>query len=356
MRVGIISMQRVYNYGSFLQAYALKKTVESLGHECEFIDIKPGREIVKRKKKRINYLSKLDKYFLRRIRHYFFAKSRIKCFNDEYWRVLGLTNDTNWDKQYDVVIIGSDEVFNCTQGKWGLSPNLFGSDINANKVITYAASCGYTNYEDVRAIGVETEISRLMANISALSVRDENTFNFVINMTSREPLYHLDPVFIYDYKNEIVESPLHDEYILVYAYDGRIRDKKEIEEIKRFAKVRNLKTISAGLYQSWCDRNILANPFELLGYVKNAKYIITDTFHGTVLAIKYNKEFASFIRESNRYKISFLLKQFSLQRREIVDPTDLTDIFDQPIDYAMINTSISIYKKKALEYLSQHLT
>ena len=51
MRVGIISMQRVYNYGSFLQAYALKKTVESLGHECEFIDIKPGREIVKRKKK-----------------------------------------------------------------------------------------------------------------------------------------------------------------------------------------------------------------------------------------------------------------------------------------------------------------
>ena len=56
MKVGIISMQRVNNYGSFLQAYSLKKNIEAKGHECEFIDIKPGDKIVEEKKKQDNYL------------------------------------------------------------------------------------------------------------------------------------------------------------------------------------------------------------------------------------------------------------------------------------------------------------
>lgn len=44
MKIGILSMQRVVNYGSFLQAYALREVLTNLGHECYFVDIKPGKK------------------------------------------------------------------------------------------------------------------------------------------------------------------------------------------------------------------------------------------------------------------------------------------------------------------------
>lgn len=46
MKVGIMSMQRIINYGSFLQAYGLKKTIENLGHTVEFVDYKVGEPLV----------------------------------------------------------------------------------------------------------------------------------------------------------------------------------------------------------------------------------------------------------------------------------------------------------------------
>lgn len=357
MKVGIISMQRVYNYGSFLQAYSLKKTIESLGHKCEFIDIKPGEKIITTEnKKKINYLSKIDRYFLKRIRHYFFTKRRHINFKFKYSKILGLNYETNWDEHYDVVIIGSDEVFNCTQEKWGLSPNLLGADINGDKIVTYAASCGYTTYEKIKELNLKEKLSGFLSNIDMFSVRDENTAEFVKKITGKDSVYHLDPVFIYDFNDEIKERKLNYDYVLIYAYSGRINDKREIKAIQQFAKKNSLKTVSAGLYQSWCDKNISADPFELLGYVKNAKYVITDTFHGTIFSIKYNKPFATIIRNSNRQKISYLLNFFDLEKQEVLNIHTLSDILEQDIDYHSINRLIIEEKESSLKYLMGILT
>ena len=82
MKIGILSMQRVINYGSFLQAYALKNSLENLGHKCYFIDIKPGRNIiedtleVKRKSKLDFIMKRFDRYIFRRIQHRFHTKKR----------------------------------------------------------------------------------------------------------------------------------------------------------------------------------------------------------------------------------------------------------------------------------------
>lgn len=266
MKIGIISMQRVHNYGSFLQAYSLKKNIEALGHSCAFIDIKPGERVLQDvEKKRVNYLLKFDKYFFNRLRHYFFSKNRNRNFKNIYLEWLGISEDTNWNKQFDIVIIGSDEVFNCTQNKWGLSPNLLGTEINAGKIITYAACCGYTTYERIIELGLEKKVSKLLSNIEEFSVRDKNTAEFVKELTGKEPLYHVDPVFLYDFNEEIKYRQMKYDYLLVYAYDGRINKKDEISAIQQFAKEKCLKVLSAGLYQSWCDINISADPFELLG-------------------------------------------------------------------------------------------
>lgn len=357
MNVGIISMQKIHNYGSFLQAYSLKKIIESLGHSCDFIDIKPGEKIfaeTQRSKKK--YISKIDKYFMKRIRHYFFSKKRNINFQKIYFKWLGLNEETNWNKHYDLIIIGSDEVFNCTQkSSWGLSPNLLGGDIDADRIITYAASCGYTTYNRVKEYGLEEKISRLLINIDTFSVRDKNTADFIKKLVKKEPAEHLDPVFIYDFEDEIKYPNIKYAYILIYAYDGRIKDKDEINSIKSFAQKNDLKIISVGLYQVWCDKNISADPFELLGYVRNAKYVVTDTFHGTIFSIKYNKQFAVLIRDSNEEKISDLLERFNLESQRINDVKNLCNILNKTINYTQINKLISDQKEKSEKYLTRNL-
>ena len=174
-------------------------------------------------------------------------------------------------------------------------------------------------------------------------------------MTGQDSLFHLDPVFLYDYKDEIEEKQLDFEYILIYAYDGRINSEVEIEAIQSFAKENNLKTLSAGLYQSWCDKNISANPFEILGYIKNAHYVVTDTFHGSVFSIKYKKPFAALIRESNTEKLYDLLSRFNLEGHNLKVINDLPNILKKHIDGEDIDRIIKGYKKSAVQYLGEFI-
>lgn len=77
--------------------------------------------------------------------------------------------------------------------------------------------------------------------------------------------------------------------------------------------------ISIGHYFSWCDEVVIPTPFEVLAYFKGASYIITDTFHGSVFSIKFNKEFCTIVRDMNSNKLVSLLKQFGLENRIVTD-------------------------------------
>ena len=151
-------MQRVYNYGSFLQAFALKKTIEALGNKCEFLDIKSGVQLpchtdtenATRGNKLFRILRKTDKYLLKRIENHFFRKNFVKRYENEFFKILNLPEKPCYEKKFDGVVIGSDEVFNCLQmSSWGFTDQLFGKGINTEKTITYAASFGSKRLEDL---------------------------------------------------------------------------------------------------------------------------------------------------------------------------------------------------------------
>ena len=137
----------------------------------------------------------------------------------------------------------------------------------------------------------------------------------------------------------------------MYAYGNRIKDEGEIKAIKEYAKKRDLEILCVGMQQRWCRHNVAANAFELLGYVKNADCIVTDTFHGTVFSIKYNKKFISLIRESNQQKLDGLLRQFGLYDRAVFDMGSLGSIMDNSIDYKKVNSIIHNEQKKSRKYL-----
>jgi hypothetical protein len=253
---------------------------------------------------------------------------------------------------YDLVIIGSDEVFNATTpSRWGFSTQLFGDVKKAKRVVTYAASCGSTTFESAKRYGIIDDIRDAMVNLDYISVRDVNTADFVEGIIQKTPELNVDPVFITDFDKYIPNVKRKKPYILVYAYANRINDLEEIKSIKSYAKKNGLEILCVGMQQRWCNHNIPASAFELLAYVKGATCIVTDTFHGTVFSIKYNKKFVSFVRDSNRNKLGGLLRQFGLESRSITDVCKLESTMDSKIDYNSVNGIMEMEQRKSNQYL-----
>lgn len=370
MKVGIMSMQRIVNYGSFLQAYGLKNTIESLGHEVVFVDyhigaplcgFEDGTPSVKQKSYN-KYLNLLKPSYWRnrsaeqennRIFGAFYER-----FVDQYLPKLGIHKDTfNYQTPVDVLVIGSDEVFNCTQAvkEVGFSPELFGEGNHAGKVISYAASFGSSTLDKLKFYQKDSEVGAyLKKNFSALSVRDQNSEDIVFQLTGIKPYRHLDPVLVSDFQTVSMKRRIEDPYILVYAYCDRMSP-EEGEKIRTFAKRHNKKIISVGAPQRFCDEKIIADPFTLLSYVKHADMVITDTFHGSVFSIKFNVPFVTLVRESNKQKLTSLLSAFHLKERVAEELDHLDMFFQKPVDFEPVNAILRAEAARTREYLNRNI-
>jgi polysaccharide pyruvyl transferase WcaK-like protein len=253
------------------------------------------------------------------------------------------------------VVIGSDEVFNFNQHtSYGFTPQLYGDVKRADKVISYAGSFGTTTLQVIDKYGVREQIAAALSKMAAISVRDTNSLLVVKDLLGKEPFMNIDPVLMFDYHKYAVE-PEEKDYIVVYSYPNRIKGKDEIEAIQSFAKAKGKKLISICFYFPWCDETVIPHPFEVLGYMKNADYIFTDTFHGCVMSIKFNKKFAAIVRESNLQKMSSLLDQFGLGERACHDITQIGAVVERDIDYNPVNDLLKKEQIESIEYLKCNL-
>lgn len=357
MKIGILSMQEVKNYGSFLQAFSLKKNIEALGNQCDFINIVPGRQIGEYQQDRFRNVKLLAKRlwgwnFVKRFKTIYQYHTR---FSREFLPYLGVKKGNN-QGHFDIVVIGSDEVFNCAQKRWfGFSPQLYGEGLDSDKVMSYAASFGTTTIEILCNLGVKDEVARMLNNLNQISVRDENSKIIVKTLIGKEPLMHVDPVLIFDYSEYVPKEKHKCDYIIIYSYPGRISDPKEITAIQNFARKQELKLLSIGHFFPWCDDVIVPTPFEVLAWFRDAAYIITDTFHGSVFSIKYNKKFCTLVRDTNYQKLSYLLRQFGLERRIVKDVKNLEIIIEEVIDYGTVNDMIAKETLRSRLYLKENL-
>lgn len=140
-KVEILSMQGIANYGSFLQAYGLKCILEDLGCDVQFVDYHPGQTLIpadggtglKRKIAKLIEALNYNAPFREKIKFIKYKKNYAK----NYYSYLGITGDMNYPPELDLLVIGSDEVFNCIQNNTnvGFSPKLFGVNNKAKKLL-----------------------------------------------------------------------------------------------------------------------------------------------------------------------------------------------------------------------------
>lgn len=364
-KVGIMSMQRIKNYGSFLQAYALKEIIEKLGHNVEFVDYHIEKTIMQdgKKNNKIAKVIETMKYNAKFIHKMQYINHK-KNFS-QYFNVLKMNDVPNYNPKLDILVIGSDEVFNCIQKNpnVGYSMELFGKNNNADKLISYAASFGNTTLEKLEKYGKKEEIAKLLNKFDALSVRDENSGKIVNELTERKCEFNLDPVLIYDYMNNCEKIPklnIEEKYIIVYAYNGRIST-EESKYIRKFAKKMNYKIYSIGGAQECADKFIDCTPFEVLAYFKNAKFVITDTFHGSIFSIITKRNFVTLVRKSvgnnygNEEKLTDLLNRLKLQDQIIYDIKEIEQKSQININYEETDKVIYNERYNAYEYLKNNI-
>lgn len=371
-----MSMQRIYNYGSFLQAYALKRLIENLDNEIEvsFVDFKPGEPLLqkdkkestglKRKIEKLREYSKVDSSLINKIK--FFNHKR--TYGKRFYPLLKINEKLNHNTDLDVLVIGSDEVFNCVQANTnvGYSRDLFGHNSKAKKVISYAASFGNTTMEKINECRIEDDLKKDFLDFQAVSVRDKNSFEIVTQLGVCNIVINVDPVLAYDYmsvENSIPKKRLYNEkYIIVYGYSGRITS-EENDLLRKYAKKNELKILCFGGVQGCCDEFIDCTPFELLAYFRDAEAIVTDTFHGTIFSIINSKPFITLIRKSigsgygNEEKLGYLLSIFDLSNQGVdkITENDLSKTLNEEINYSEINRELARRREEAREFLSENV-
>ena len=199
--------------------------------------------------------------------------------------------------------------------------------------------------------------------MNAISVRDNNSKSIVETLTDKKCECNLDPVLIYDYANKCKEIPdikPKEKYMIVYAYNGRISN-SEADWIKDFAKTNHLKVYSIGGAQKCADKFIDCSPFEVLGYFKNAEFIITDTFHGTIFSIIMHRNFSTIVRKSvgneygNEEKLTDLLKRLNLEEQIVKNIEDVEKMYNQTINYQTTDKIILEERKRSYDYLKENI-
>lgn len=350
-------MQKVANYGSFIQSYALKQVLLKLGvDEVYFIDIKKG-EILQGLGQN-NILRRIKRLFaiffsgrvIDRIKESSFIRHLDESFNGTYDLLGQTTEDIN---SLDLIIIGSDEVFNCCQvSPWGFSTQLFGDIPGAKNIVSYAASFGGTSYEMLVKYNIIDKIKGSLANLKKISVRDRNSSEIIGKIGFHSEI-NLDPVLIWGGDSLLPSlKPIDGEYLLVYSYPYRIRNKDEVDAIVRFSKQKKLRIVPILCQYRWSEKAVFPNPpLDVLRYFKGAKYIVTDTFHGTIFSVISHKQFCTIIRDSNKNKMESLLTKLDLVDRAYTPLSSINDILEKCIDYNHVEGILQDERKKTYDYL-----
>ena len=391
MKIGIVTFVKCDNYGAELQAYALQKKLNLLGYDAEVIDLEKEtgviegsfstykNAIINRFKQyglikgfyKIIELAK-DKYNSRKalIENADKVKERhriFECFFDDYIRhsdkFYTLEEVRNAQRlPYDVMIAGSDQIWNYMQTKYLDVFFLMMANRWGAKKISYAASFSISKLPKSKK-GI---YKKYLENMDSISVREITGIDIVKSCSDCNVTVVLDPTLLLN-RNEWIEYigkrnylPENKRYVVIYTLSG---SHYIYSLAKRIAKSLGVDVINIKLGYSKTDGddNIVhindAGPQEFISIFSHAAYVITDSFHGTAFSINFNIPFTTLLNPASNINSRALsiLKLTGTESRLIYDDgtNKVPDTFK--MDFNQINKIIENYREKSLIFLNDNL-
>lgn len=382
MKIGILTTPLFYNFGGILQCYALKTTLQENGYDVKVIDIQYAKQNI------ISILKNIVKGLIKR----FFLKDKEAIIYNATWSRRGRdiisqnvkpfveknikerTAKLNGVKklhvskelidEFDAIVVGSDQVW---RPLFSDVYTYFLGFIESKHIrkVAYAASLGVDNWEFSES---QTEMAKqLVKDFHVVSVREKSGIDLCERFLNIEAIHVLDPTLLLEkhYYEKLVGLDFDSvrQYkerneLMIYMLDYN----EEKENLVNFIAYKenltpyfsnNINTEKNNLpakkrivpsVESWIE-----------GFMKS-KFVVTDSFHGTVFSIIFNKPFivyANTQRGGSRF-IS-LLEMFNLEDRLVTSLTDLKNKTLKPIDWNEVNSIVDNEKSKSIAFLKNSL-
>ncbi|MDD2477098.1 MAG: polysaccharide pyruvyl transferase family protein [Dysgonamonadaceae bacterium] len=378
MKIGILTQPLHDNYGGLLQAYALKEVLQEMGHEVIIINRQSNRKVPLWRR-----FASIAKSILigRRVHPNLFIKStyrdelsrETRKFRETYIPNLShLITDNEGIKElntmgFDAYIVGSDQ---CWRPKYSPEILNYFLDFVANdckaKRIAYAASFGVDHWEFSEE---DTERSKeLLKKFDAISVREDSAIDLIKNYLGRTDAQHvLDPTMLlspHQYKEivdkeKIAPSPGN---LKVYVLDKTPEKDNLVKLLERKLQLNAFEVLPAKrLNEEKVTKNnindfVFPNPATWLRGFQDAKFVVTDSFHGTVFSILHNIPFiavGNVARGLSRFQS--LLKMFGLEDRLVADinSVNIDNFAEKEIDWKRVNEVLEKERGKAVGFLKR---
>lgn len=363
MKIAILTQPLRANYGGVLQNYALQQVLIKLGHTPITLE-KDYYQYVSHFRLFIELPKRLITKYVMRKRKHIFSESYENKRGDNARRILKpfVFNYINHEyiisfnsieiTDYNAFIVGSDQVWRPMYNN-GLLDNMFLSFIPkelAIKRIAYAASFGTSKWEYNEE--QTTQYAELISRFDSVSTREISGVELCHKYLGyKDAVSVLDPTLLLDKTNylELCTNivPQGDNILFAYILDKNPLIIESIEEIAK-RKGLNLKLVSA---HADCSLSVE----EWLAMFRDAKCVVTDSFHGTVFSIIFNKEFYTIANQARGgSRFSSLLFQLSLTDRMYNSISEIE--INRNIDWINVNNKLSQLRDYSILFLKTNLS
>lgn len=379
-KIGICACYDSRNYGSMLQAFATQVVIENLGYESEYI-------VYRKKKDFIFILNQIPRLFNKNLMFdkLMFLKKKISIsfqpdiksqeairekafcrFKNNYYRhfskeYYGYDALSEAAKQYDTIVVGSDQLW--TPG--GLATNFYNLMFVPDEVnkVSYATSFGVGKIPRHQHRKTKEYLSR----INHLSVREIKGAEIVKSIADLNAEVVADPTLLLK-DNEWLElipnrSITETGYIFCYFLGENPKHRKIANQLKEKT---GLKIVTTPFLDSFVKEDLNfgdeklfdVGPDDFVNLIRNAQYVLTDSFHGTVFSIIHQKKFITLNRfdngeQSRNSRIDSLCELLGLEERRYKN--DILGEIEAPIDYKAVSDRLERLRIKSLDFLENAL-
>lgn len=381
-KIGVCACYNTKNYGSMLQCLATGIKLQDMGYDYEFIRYtrKPtpgliikslGRipEVIKGKSRQSQRNKKLKEYpevaaGIRK-RNSCFASFMNQSFTKMSPRYDTYAEISKAASKYSAVLVGSDQLWLPAGYYTGFYNLMFVP--NEIPKIAYATSFGVSQIPENKKKTAEKFLSR----IDYISVRELRAAEIVKELTGRDVPTVVDPTLLFtgeEWKQMIPEKKVIDEpYIFCYLLGTNPQHRRWAEELKRktgyrIVTIPHLDDFVEGDVTFGDVQLFEIGPAEFVNLIRNADYVCTDSFHGTVFSILNHKQFVSFnrftegSRNSRNSRIDSLLNQTGLNNRRMTTGVqNIVDLIQSGIDFELVEKKLSLMRSASVDYLRDAL-